>query len=205
MMPCEFGRDKGPERRAAEQGFRQAHSRQVQVIAYPERDAEFSRQPRTVDPAEPANLSQAEPCSPGRVRLESGDAGLVTAASNTLLGGPAQVSSRVNRIIDGAEKQQGEIRAALVEQGAKNFGPFRNRGRARNVQGPRPEKRSERDAAKARQDKYWQAPGKHGGDSARVREELPPYRAPLPADRNEGNQPKADYNTVFQARQPHKE
>jgi len=51
------------------------------------------------------------------IRLEGGDAGLVTAASHPRVDTIAQVSGRVAKMIEGAEKQQGEIRAALVEKG----------------------------------------------------------------------------------------
>jgi ABC-type hemin transport system ATPase subunit len=51
------------------------------------------------------------------IRLEGGDAGVVTAASHPRVDTIAQVSDRVKKMIEGAEKQQGEIRAALVEKG----------------------------------------------------------------------------------------
>src|SRR5580704_16895912 len=51
------------------------------------------------------------------IRLEGGDAGVVTAASHPRVDTIAQVSARVKKIIDAAEKQQGEIKAALVEKG----------------------------------------------------------------------------------------
>jgi len=51
------------------------------------------------------------------IRLEGNEAGLVTAASHPRVDTIAQVSSRVGKIIEGAEKQQGEIRAALVQKG----------------------------------------------------------------------------------------
>jgi energy-coupling factor transporter ATP-binding protein EcfA2 len=51
------------------------------------------------------------------IRLEGGDAGVVTAAAHPRVDTIAQVSARVKKMIDGAEKQQGEIRAALVEKG----------------------------------------------------------------------------------------
>jgi hypothetical protein len=56
------------------------------------------------------------------VRLEGGDARLVTAASHPRVDTIAQVSGRVSKMIEAAEKQQGEVRAALVERGAKNSG-----------------------------------------------------------------------------------
>ncbi|HEV7676343.1 MAG TPA: AAA family ATPase [Candidatus Angelobacter sp.] len=51
------------------------------------------------------------------IRLEGGDAGVVTAASHPRVDTIAQVSTRVKKMIDGAEKQEGEIKAALVEKG----------------------------------------------------------------------------------------
>jgi hypothetical protein len=51
------------------------------------------------------------------IRLEGGDAGVVTAASHPRVDTIAQVSARVKKLIDLAEKQQGEIKAALVEKG----------------------------------------------------------------------------------------
>jgi energy-coupling factor transporter ATP-binding protein EcfA2 len=51
------------------------------------------------------------------IRLEGNDVGVVTAASHPRVDTIAQVSNRVNAMIDAAEKQAGEIRAALVEKG----------------------------------------------------------------------------------------
>ena len=51
------------------------------------------------------------------IRLEGGEAGVITAASHPRVDTIAQVSGSVNKMIEGAEKQQGEIRAALVEKG----------------------------------------------------------------------------------------
>jgi energy-coupling factor transporter ATP-binding protein EcfA2 len=51
------------------------------------------------------------------IRLEGGDAGVVTAASHPRVDTIAQVSARVKKMIDGAEKQEGEVKAALVEKG----------------------------------------------------------------------------------------
>jgi hypothetical protein len=51
------------------------------------------------------------------IRLEGSDVGVVTAASHPRVDTIAQVSSRVSKMIEGAEKQTGEIRAALVEKG----------------------------------------------------------------------------------------
>lgn len=51
------------------------------------------------------------------IRLEGSDAGVVTAASHPRVDTIAQVSTRVSKMIDGAGKQDGEIRAALVEKG----------------------------------------------------------------------------------------
>jgi energy-coupling factor transporter ATP-binding protein EcfA2 len=51
------------------------------------------------------------------IRLEGGDAGVVSAASHPRVDTIAQVSTRVKKLIDAAEKQTGEIRAALVEKG----------------------------------------------------------------------------------------
>lgn len=51
------------------------------------------------------------------IRLEGTDAGVITAASHPRVDTIAQVSARVKKMIDGAEKQEGEIKAALVEKG----------------------------------------------------------------------------------------
>ncbi len=51
------------------------------------------------------------------IRLEGSDAGVITASSHPRVDTIAQVSARVKKMIDGAEKQTGEIRAALVEKG----------------------------------------------------------------------------------------
>jgi len=49
--------------------------------------------------------------------LEGSDAGVITAASHPRVDTIAQVSARVKKMIDGAEKQTTEIRVALVEKG----------------------------------------------------------------------------------------
>jgi energy-coupling factor transporter ATP-binding protein EcfA2 len=51
------------------------------------------------------------------IRLEGDDAGVVTAASHPRVDTIAQVSGRVKTMIEGAKKQQGVIREALVEKG----------------------------------------------------------------------------------------
>lgn len=51
------------------------------------------------------------------IKLEGGDAGVVTSASHPRVDTIAQVSGRVNKMVEAAEKQQGEVRAALVEKG----------------------------------------------------------------------------------------
>jgi energy-coupling factor transporter ATP-binding protein EcfA2 len=51
------------------------------------------------------------------IRLEGDDAGVVTAATHPRVDTIAQVSGRVKRMIEGAEKTSGEVRAALVEKG----------------------------------------------------------------------------------------
>jgi hypothetical protein len=51
------------------------------------------------------------------IRLEGSEVGVVTAASHPRVDTIAQVTARVKTMIDGAEKQTGEIRAALVEKG----------------------------------------------------------------------------------------
>jgi energy-coupling factor transporter ATP-binding protein EcfA2 len=51
------------------------------------------------------------------IRLEGSDAGVLTAASHPRVDTTAQVSGRVKKMIEGAEKQEGEIKAALVEKG----------------------------------------------------------------------------------------
>lgn len=51
------------------------------------------------------------------IRSEGSDAGVVTAASHPRVDTIAQVSARVKKMIDGAEKQEGEVKSALVEKG----------------------------------------------------------------------------------------
>ncbi len=51
------------------------------------------------------------------VRSEGGDCGVLSSASHPRVDTIAQVSNRVKRMIDGAEKADGEIKAALVEKG----------------------------------------------------------------------------------------
>jgi energy-coupling factor transporter ATP-binding protein EcfA2 len=51
------------------------------------------------------------------IRPEGSDAGVVTAASHPRVDTIAQVTARIKKLIDGAEKQEGEIKAALVEKG----------------------------------------------------------------------------------------
>ena len=51
------------------------------------------------------------------IRQESGDVGVVTSALHPRMDTIAQVSGRVKKMIDGAEKQEGEVKAALVEKG----------------------------------------------------------------------------------------
>lgn len=51
------------------------------------------------------------------IRLEGGDAGVVTAAAHPRVDTIAQVSARVKKMIDAAERQEGVIKAALVEKG----------------------------------------------------------------------------------------
>lgn len=51
------------------------------------------------------------------IRSEGSDAGVVTAASHPRVDTIAQVSARVKKMIDSAEKQEGEVKAALVEKG----------------------------------------------------------------------------------------
>ncbi len=51
------------------------------------------------------------------IRQEGGDSGVVTAALYPRMDTMAQVTGRVKKMIDGAEKQEGEVKAALVEKG----------------------------------------------------------------------------------------
>lgn len=51
------------------------------------------------------------------IRSEGGDAGVVSTASHPRVDTIAKVSDRVKKLIEGAEKQQGEVKAALVEKG----------------------------------------------------------------------------------------
>jgi hypothetical protein len=58
------------------------------------------------------------------IRLEGADAGVVTAASHPRVDTIAQVSARVKKLIDAAEKQNGEVKAALVEKGYEELRGF---------------------------------------------------------------------------------
>jgi energy-coupling factor transporter ATP-binding protein EcfA2 len=51
------------------------------------------------------------------IRSESGDAGVVTAAIHPRVDTPAQVSGRIRKMIEAADKAEGEVKAALVEKG----------------------------------------------------------------------------------------
>lgn len=51
------------------------------------------------------------------IRREGGDSGVISSASHPRVDSFAQVSTRVKKMIDGAEKADGEIKAALVEKG----------------------------------------------------------------------------------------
>jgi hypothetical protein len=55
------------------------------------------------------------------IRAEGDDAGVVTAASHPRVDTIAQVSNAVKNLIDAADKEAGEIRAALVEKGYENL------------------------------------------------------------------------------------
>jgi hypothetical protein len=48
---------------------------------------------------------------------EGSDAGIVSQASHPRVDTIAQVSARVKKMVEGADKQAGEVRAALVEKG----------------------------------------------------------------------------------------
>src|SRR5258705_5289894 len=51
------------------------------------------------------------------IRQEGDETGVVSAATHPRVDTIAQVKDRVKKMIDGAEKQTGEVRAALVEKG----------------------------------------------------------------------------------------
>ena len=51
------------------------------------------------------------------IRQEGSDMGVVTAALHPRMDTIAQVSARVKKMIEGAERQEGEVKAALVEKG----------------------------------------------------------------------------------------
>jgi hypothetical protein len=51
------------------------------------------------------------------IRSEGGDAGVVSPATHPRVDTIAQVSGRVKKMIDGAAKAEGEVKAALVEKG----------------------------------------------------------------------------------------
>ena len=51
------------------------------------------------------------------IRSEGADSGLLSSATHPRVDTIAQVSSRVRKMIDGAERTDGEIRAAIVEKG----------------------------------------------------------------------------------------
>jgi len=58
------------------------------------------------------------------IRQEGSDAGVVTAALHPRVDTIAQVGARVKKMIEGAEKQEGEIKAALVEKGYEELRGF---------------------------------------------------------------------------------
>jgi cation transport regulator ChaC/energy-coupling factor transporter ATP-binding protein EcfA2 len=58
------------------------------------------------------------------IRMEAGDAGVVTAASHPRVDTIAQVSGRIKKLIDAAGTQVGEIKAALVEKGYEELRGF---------------------------------------------------------------------------------
>jgi len=51
------------------------------------------------------------------IRTEGGGSGVLSSANHPRVDTIAQVSNRVKKIIDGAEKTEGEVKAALVEKG----------------------------------------------------------------------------------------
>jgi hypothetical protein len=55
------------------------------------------------------------------IRLEGGAAGVLTAATHPRVDTVAQVRSTIKALIDGAGKQDGEVRAALVEKGYEHL------------------------------------------------------------------------------------
>lgn len=55
------------------------------------------------------------------IRLESGDAGVVTPGAHPRVDTVAQVRTTIKKLIDGAEKADGEVRAALVEKGYEHL------------------------------------------------------------------------------------
>jgi hypothetical protein len=68
------------------------------------------------------------------VRSEDGDSAVLSSASHPRVDTIAQVSSRVKRMIDGAGKSDGEIKAALVEKDYEELrGALRNRRGVRNA------------------------------------------------------------------------
>jgi AAA domain len=58
------------------------------------------------------------------IKLEGGDAGVVTTASHPRVDTIKQVSTRVKTIIDAAEKADGVVKAALVEKGYEELRGF---------------------------------------------------------------------------------
>ena len=55
------------------------------------------------------------------IRLESGDAGVVTPGSHPRVDTVAQVRATIKKLINGADKADGEVRAALVEKGYEHL------------------------------------------------------------------------------------
>ena len=55
------------------------------------------------------------------IRLESGDAGVVTPGSHPRVDKVAQVRAIIRKLIDGADKAVGEVKAALVEKGYEHL------------------------------------------------------------------------------------
>lgn len=145
------------------------------------------------------------------IRLEGGNAGLVTAASHPRVDTIAQVSGRVIKMMEGAEKQQGEVRAALVEKGYEEL-----RGLCEIV--------VEHEMFKGVVQRYAPNVMLTKLDKINIGKLQEGMAAIVPVFEKscryiashsqpietQGIRPtldelKADYNTVFQARQPHKE
>ena len=104
------------------------------------------------------------------IRLEGDDAGVVTPGSHPRVDTVAQVKATIKKLIEGAERAEGEVKAALVEKGYEHL---RNLSEIvvehENAQRGRAALRTQRDDDKARTDQRRYPQRGHGRRDARFR------------------------------------